>query len=152
MTSLSAITTAQEIQLQVPDRRYDVPDGLILEPPNTIKVTEEMKCYSVEDYKTVAHIIIDYRWLYDALIQAQIALNAERQKNEILHQEIKLLNEDILVLRTANDKLSWLLDKQLDAANKEITGDRLKLYVVAAVAILELVAIGALGTAYGIQR
>lgn len=150
--SCSGIILAQEIELQVPDRRYEIPDGYTLEPGTVLRVSEEIKCFNVDEYRTLANVIIDYRWLYDALTSAQIAINAEREKNKLLNQEIKILNSDIMALKKANTNLGWLLDKQLDASKSQLRGDKLKLYAVAAIAILELVAIGALGTAYGIEK
>lgn len=131
-----------------PKELLDKPDGIVITEDNVsdldFAVHGGYKCFTPEQYKEVANIIIDYRWFwYYAIKRDAIIGNYELQigkyKTELaLWQQMSQRQENSL------NFTQTLVTEQNKMRANQSRGQKITLYTAIGVALLEAVVIGAL--------
>lgn len=113
---------------------------------------QEYKCFTVDEWGSMGHLITDYRWLWYYAIQLEL-------KTELLNRDVGNLELQIVILRDSVDvtqrgleSMTALLDKEHDARLRASRKASVELWAWRIGTVLGLVAAGAFGAAWGVER
>jgi len=141
-----------------PAALIDVPPGVVLTPRDennrrtTFRPEQEYKCFPVDQWIQLGNLITDYRWFwyYSMRLESKIAL----LESQIGNLEIQLViwKDTHESTQRALLSVSGLLDKEHDARLHTAARDNLELWGWRISTVLGLVAAGAFGAAWGVER
>lgn len=143
-TSLSENIIEKKSPLEI---RYDIPDGQII-----VSEGLEYKCYELEEYKKLAHLIVEYNNILE------FAIDLERYNASLLieidlwKQKQKLWEEESNVQQNHIDMLSTMFDDEHNLRLKLQKQNRVFQWVPWAFVVVESVLLGGLGVYSSVSK
>lgn len=141
-----------------PAHLIDVPPGVILEPRDengrrvTFRPDQEYKCFPVDQWAQMGDLITDYRWLWYYAIRMETKLQLFEQQIGNLQLQIKVWEDTHAATRNGLVSITNLLDKEHDARLNVAARADLELWGWRIATVVALVATGAFGAAWGVER
>lgn len=123
-----------------PAERRQLPPGRTLESEGT-----EYKCFTLDEYKSVAHLVVDYDWLWDHTLTLEQESALFAAKAEVQAQRVELWQTQVESLEREREYLSKLFDSEHGLRLRLEARDRAVGWIPWAIVVLESVAIGAIG-------
>lgn len=105
----------------------------------------EYKCYTVDEYKSVAHLVLDYNWLWDHTLTLEQEKALLASKASIQLERVKLWQTQVESLEREREYLSKLFDAEHGLRLKIEKRDRALGWIPWALVVAESIAIGAIG-------
>jgi hypothetical protein len=141
-----------------PDALLDVPVGVVLRPLDdegrraTFRPDQEYKCFTAPEWAQMGHLVTDYRWLwyYAIKLETRAALLEEEVGNYEL--QLGVLRDDVETTRRGFDSMTGLLEKEHDYRLGMESMQRFEVWAWRIGTVIGLVAAGAFGAAYGVER
>jgi len=141
-----------------PVEMIEIPAGMTLRPRDdagkrvVFRPDQEYKCFTAPEWKTMGGLITDYRWLWYYAIQME--LKAELLARDIgnLELQIVILNDNVDVTQRGLDSITGLLDKEHNYRVQTSRMARVELWAWRIGTVLGLVAAGAFGAAWGVEK
>jgi len=129
-----------------PAERRQLPPGRTLESEGI-----EYKCFTLDEYKSVAHLVVDYNWLWDHTLTLEQERALLAAKAEVQAQRVELWQTQVESLEREREYLSKLFDSEHGLRLRLEARDRAVGWIPWAIVVLESVAIGAIGLYSGVN-
>ena len=141
-----------------PEHLIDVPLGIILEPRDgqgrrtVFRPEQEYKCFAVEEWSAMGNLITDYRWLWYYAIRMETKVKLHEQEITNLQLQLHVFEEAHDSTQRGLESMTALLDKEHDARLRATSTRTLELWGWRIGTVIGLVAAGAFGAAWGVER
>lgn len=141
-----------------PAALIDIPAGVVLRPKaddgtrTTFRPDQEYKCFTATEWMQMGHLVTDYRWLwYNAILMEKRSLLLDQQ---VMNLELQLgvLRDDVAATRRGLDSMTGLLEKEHERRLDGETAQRIEIWLWKIGTVVGLVAAGAFGAAYGVEK
>ena len=140
LLTLTALCGTANADDQRPTERLQLPQGRTLEAEGV-----EYKCFTLDEYKVVAHLVVDYNWLWEHTLKLERANALLTAKAEIQAERVSLWQSQVDTLERERDYLSKLFDEEHGLRLKIENRDRALGWIPWALVVAESIAIGAIG-------
>jgi hypothetical protein len=141
-----------------PEELIEVPAGMILRPKaedgarTTFRPDQEYKCFTAVEWSQMGHLVTDYRWLWhNAILMEKRSLLLEQQIGN-LELQLGVLSDDVAATRRGLDSMTGLLEKEHARRIDSESARRFEVWLWRIGTVVGLVAAGAFGAAYGVER
>jgi hypothetical protein len=146
-----------------PEARLEVPDGLVLTKGPDLETTirslrlsvrggEEYKCFTRDEWATMADLVIDYRWFWDYTLTLENELKLRAVEIGRLEDTSTTWREALESERSSREKMGELFEREHGLRLSLERKTRLKEYVLWGGIILTSAAAVAFGTAYAVTN
>ncbi len=137
---LIALCTGATAEDNRPATQRQLPQGQTLNVEGV-----EYKCFTLDEYKDVAHLVVDYRWFWDHTLTLERENALLVSMSEVQTQRVEIWKEQVESLEGEREFLSDLFDAEHGLRLKLEAKDRALGWIPWAIVVLESVAIGAIG-------
>lgn len=149
---LLIVSTLWTISL-VADDRLERPNAHRVEPIGRTITHEgvEYKAYTLQEYKQLAHLILDYHLLWSYSLSLELEIESWKREKTDWKLRVETWKEAAEVQKSRGDQLSKLFDAEHALRLKIEKSHRTLGWIPWALVVVESVAIGVLGVYSGAQ-
>lgn len=144
LTTFSAVGVSQEedsfYRWMPPEGRTIVKDGI------------EYKAFTLDEYKLLAHVLVDYDTLWKLRLNLKLEIKALKDELNLERQRIDNCKEGIENQRLRADMLSKMYDSQYKLQLKRSKLQRFAQAFSWSLVVVESLALGVLGISYALNR
>jgi len=134
------LTKKTGLNRDIEDLRLKIRDG------------EQYKCFTSFQWKTMANIIIDYRWFWDYTLTLEKHNSLKEQEIENIKKQVLIYTETVRLLED-NRKITAQLFKLENDYKKEILKrGKIRQYLLIGVVVLETVILSTVGLTIVIKK
>ncbi|MEN6368292.1 MAG: hypothetical protein ABFD77_01165 [Thermotogota bacterium] len=141
-----------------PAALIEIPAGMVLRPRaddgtrTSFRPDQEYKCFTSDEWAQMGHLVTDYRWLWYYAIKLEMRSSLFEAQVGNLELQLQVLRDDADTTRRGLESMSALLQKEHERRLNTETVQRFELWAWRVATVVGLVAAGAFGAAYGVER